>query len=169
MAGKMQNVSSDMNNREKRPENNSDGTNNKGRLFSVGNQGRCAKKNKSKVYSKKRRYHGPKKKKVDDDNNNSTTHKKVVDVNMVDDAAEKNKVEGYRLVDMDIFAELVMDLLCPVCCDSQVTSVLILQKEGFIIFFRSEFSSPTIKKSGKGLNAYVNTRSVYAMKLWTGV
>ena len=32
---------------------------------------------------------GPKKKKVDD-NNNSTTHKKVVDVNMVDDAAEKN-------------------------------------------------------------------------------
>ena len=55
---------------------------------------------------------GPKKKKVDDDNNNSTTHKKVVDVKMVDDAAEKNKVEGYRLLDMGIFAELVKDLLC---------------------------------------------------------
>ena len=54
-----------------------------------------------RVYSNERRYHGrPKKKKVDDDNNNSTTHKKVVDVNMVDDAAEKNKVEGYRLLDI---------------------------------------------------------------------
>ena len=62
---------------------------------------------------------GPKKKKVDD-NNSSTTHKKVVDVNMVDDAAEKNKVEGNRLFDMGIFAELVKDLLCPVCCDSRL-------------------------------------------------
>ena len=34
---------------------------------------------------------------------------------MVDDAAEKNMVEGYRLLDMGIFAELVKDLLCPVC------------------------------------------------------
>ena len=64
--------------------------------------------------NQKRRGNGPKKKKVDD-NNNSTTRKKVVDVNMVDDAAEKNKVEGYRLLDMGIFAELVKDLLCPVC------------------------------------------------------
>ena len=85
-------ASSDINISEERPENNSDGTNNKGRMFSVGNQGRCAKQKSKRVYSKKRRYHGPKKKKVDDDNNNSTTHKKVVDVNMVDDAAEKNMV-----------------------------------------------------------------------------
>ena len=72
-------VSSDINNSEERPENNSDGTNNKGRMFSVGNHGRCAKQKSKRVYSKKRRYHGPKKKKVDDDNNNITTHKKVVD------------------------------------------------------------------------------------------
>ena len=39
---------------------------------------------------------------------------------MVDDAAEKNKVEGYRLLDMGIFAELVKELLCPVCCDRRL-------------------------------------------------
>ena len=60
MAGKMQEnldetVSSDINNNEERPENNSDGTNNKGRMFSVGNQGRCAKQKSKRVYSKKRR------------------------------------------------------------------------------------------------------------------
>ena len=73
-----------------------------------------------KEYIQRRGGNGPKKKKVDDDNSNSTTHKKVVDVNMVDDAAEKNKVGGYRLLDMGIFAELVKDLLCPVCCDSRL-------------------------------------------------
>ena len=113
-----------------------------------------------------------KKKKVDDDNNTSTTHKKVVDVNMVDDAAEKNKVEGYRLFDMGIFAELVRDLLCPVCCDSRLyVSTDPSKRKGLSSYieikctcgyYRSEFSSPTIKKSGKGLNA--NTRSVYAMR-----
>ena len=58
MAGKMQEnldetVSSDINNSEERPENNSDGTNNNGRMFSVGNQGRCAKQKSKRVYSKK--------------------------------------------------------------------------------------------------------------------
>ena len=80
-------------------------------MLSVGNQGRCAKQ-KSRIFYSKKRYHGPKNK--DDDNNyNSLTHKKAVDVNMVEDAAEKNKAEGYRLLDMGIFAELVKDLLCP--------------------------------------------------------
>ena len=71
-------VSSDINNSEERPENNSDGTNNKGRMFSVGNQGRCPKQKSKRVYSKKRRYHGPKKKKVDDDNNNRQLTKKLL-------------------------------------------------------------------------------------------
>ena len=34
----------------------------------------------------------------------------------------------------------------------------------YLWLLSSEFSSPTIKKSGKGLNAYVNTRSVFAMR-----
>ena len=93
---------------------------------------------------------------------------------MVDDAAEKNKVGGYRLLDMGIFAELVKDLLCPVCCDSRIyVSTDHSKRKGLSSYieikctcgyYRSEFSSPTIKKSGKGLNAYVNTRSVYAMR-----
>ena len=100
---------------------------------------------------------------------------------MVDDAAEKNKVEGYRLLDMDIFAELMKDLLCPVCCDSRLyVSTDPSKRKGLSSYieikctcgyYRSEFSSPTIKMSGKGLNAFdVNTRSVYAMRsLWTWV
>ena len=87
---------------------------------------------------------GPKKKKVDDDNNNSTTYKKVVDVNMVNDAAEKNKVEGYRLLDIGIFAELVKDLLCPVCCDSRgYISVLIIQK-GRVYHLTSKLNVPVV-------------------------
>ena len=174
MAGKMQEnldetASSDINNSEERPENNSDGTNNKGRMFSVGNQGRCAKQRSKSVY--------PKKKKVDDDNN-STTHKKVIDVNMVDDAAEKNKVEGYRLLGMGIFAELVKDLLCPVCSKLYVSTDHSKRKGlSFYIeikctcgYYRSEFSSPTIKMSGKGLKCLCKHQMCICNdKLWTRV
>ena len=94
---------------------------------------------------------------------------------MVDDAAEKNKVEVYRLLDMGIFVEFVKDLLCPVCCDSRLyVSTDPSKRKGLSSYieikctcgyYRSEFSSPTITKSGKGLNAFdVNTRSVYAMR-----
>ena len=143
-------------------------------MFSVGNQGRCAKQ------KSRRGGNGPKKKKVDDDNNNSTTHKKVVDVNMVDDAAEKNKVEGYRLLDMGIFAELVKDLLCPVCCDSRLyVSTDHSKRKGLSSYieikctcgyYRSEFSSPTIKKNGKGLKCLCkHQKCICNEKLWTRV
>ena len=123
---------------------------------------------------------GPKKKKVDDDNNNSTTHKKVVDVNMVNDAAEKNKVEGYRLLDIGIFAELGKDLLCPVCCDSRLyTNTDHSKRKGLSSYieikctcgyYRSEFSSPTIKKSGKGLKCLCkHQKCICNEKLWTRV
>ena len=80
-----------INNSEERLENNSDGAN-------VPNKNQ-------KEPIQRRGGNGPKKKEVDDDNNNSTTHNKVVDVNMVDDAAEKNKVEGFRLLDIWVYLQ----------------------------------------------------------------
>ena len=66
MAVKMQEnldetVSSDIKNSEERPANNSDGTNNKGRMFSVGNLGRCAKQKSKRGLFKEEEVPWPKK------------------------------------------------------------------------------------------------------------
>ena len=132
-----------------------------------------------KVFFKEEKVSSPqnKTKKTETENNtSSTSHKKVTDVNLPDSSLQKEAVEGYRLLEMSVFAKLVCDLLCPECYESQLSvSTDTVKRKGLAPyvsikckgcgFSREEYSSPVIEKEGKGQKAFdVNIRSVYAMR-----
>ena len=132
----------DLGNLEECQEMNVASSQKKKRVFGVGDQGRCTKQRAKKSYSKKRKYHPPQnktKKTETEHNTSSTSHKKVTDVNLPDSSLQKEAVEGYRLLEMSVFAKLLCDLLCPECYESQLS-----------------VSTDTVKR--KGLASYVSIK-----------
>ena len=72
----------------------------------VGDDGRCSKQASKQRYSKKRKFAG---------NQYTKTTKKQRKVKRVYLQKKNSTLEGYRLVDMEIFHNIISSLVCPEC------------------------------------------------------
>ena len=154
----------------------------------TGDAGRCTKQASKKVYGKKRRFYGnqhssklpkPTKKRTsvvsELDKTVTISSKKVQEVQLTQ---PRGNIEGYRLVDMIIFQEIMELLMCPECKhqgDLYVEENSIKRKglSSSLIkcspccFNIEKYTSKTVKNSNNksGSRAFeVNVKSVYGMR-----
>ena len=142
-----------------------------------GDAGRCTKQPSKRRHSKKRKFAGNQNTKRDGASSNIQTPVSLKKVKSIK-RKKVDRIEGYRLIDIQIFEDIITSLACPECCEKTLyVEEDLTKKKGLATYIsvlcecgyaKENYTSKAVinnpMSNKKGMKPFeINTRAVYAL------